>query len=144
MHKVFGTKETVKYTNREGAYLILVRNNQVGVIQTPKGLFLLGGGLEENENHIACIERECLEEAGCKVSVKDKVCSAESYYKHQVIGYFHPIQTYYIGEWISNISKPTEKDHVLLWVNYDELKGKLFLDMQNWALEQCFNHLDNK
>lgn len=33
MHKVFGTKENVKYMDREGAYLILVHDSQVGIIQ---------------------------------------------------------------------------------------------------------------
>ena len=55
MHKVFGTKENVEYTDREGAYLILVRDNQVGVVKTPKGFFLLGGGVENDESHIECI-----------------------------------------------------------------------------------------
>ena len=49
----------------------------------------------------------------------------------------------FIGE-VACISEPTEKDHVLLWLNYDELKGKLFLDMQNWALEQYINYLNNR
>ena len=144
MHKVFGTKEDVEYTDREGAYLILVHDNQVGIIQTPKGFLLLGGGLENGESHIECIERECMEEAGCAVSVKGKICSAEAYCKHEIIGYFHPIQTYYIGELSSVVSTPSEKDHVFLWMEYDELKGKMYVDMQNWALEQCFKDADDK
>lgn len=144
MHKVFGTKENVEYTDREGAYLILVHENQVGIIQTPKGFFLLGGGLENNESHVECIERECMEEAGYVVSVKDKICSAETYCKHEVIGYFHPIQTYYMGEVISKVSAPIEKDHDFLWVEYDKLKGKMFVEMQNWALEQCVKYMNNR
>ncbi len=73
MHKIFGTKENVKYVDREGAYLIPIRNNHIGVIKTSKGFFFLGGGFEEGESHIACIERECMEEAGYMVSVKDKI-----------------------------------------------------------------------
>ena len=71
------------------------------------------------------------------VEVKDKICSAETYCKHEEIGYFHPIQTYYMGELIEKVSLPMEKDHVFLWVEYGEIKGKMFLEMQNWALEQC-------
>lgn len=138
MHKIFGTQEDVKYVDREGAYLIPIRDNQIGVIQTSKGYFFLGGGLENGEDHIACIERECIEEAGCTVSVIDKVCSAETYGKHPVIGYFHPIQTYYIGNVLSKVLAPTEKDHNFLWIEYDKLKGKMFAEMQNWALEQVF------
>ena len=144
MHKVFGIKENVEYKDREGAYLILVNGNQFGIIQTSKGFFFLGGGLENNESHIECIERECMEEAGCVISVKDKICSAETYCEHEKIGYFHPIQTYYIGELIAEVSTPVEKDHVFLWLEYEEIKGKMFVEMQNWALEQCFKYKESK
>lgn len=60
MHKIFGTKENKEYIDREGVYLIPIHNNQVGVIQTPKGYFFLGGGIEIGEGHILCIERECM------------------------------------------------------------------------------------
>ncbi len=77
IHKVFGVKENVEYSDREGVYL----NTQVGVVQTPKGYFFLGGGLGNGESHLDCIERERIEEA---------------------------------------------------------LNGKMFVEMQNWALEQLF------
>lgn len=144
MHRIFGTKEKAEYLDREGAYLIPSRNNQVGVIQTPKGYFFLGGGLENGESHLACIERECLEEAGYLPCVKGKLCSAEAYSKHPTIGYFHPIQTYYVGELLDSVSTPTESDHVLCWIEYDKLKGKMFHEMQNWALEQSSMFIQSK
>ena len=49
MHKIFGTKEDKKYVDRIGAYIILIRRNEVGIIETPKGYFLLGGGLDADE-----------------------------------------------------------------------------------------------
>lgn len=140
MHKIFGKKKNVEYVARDGAYLIPIRNNQVGVIQTPKGYFFLGGGIENGESHISCIERECMEEAGCMCVIKDKVCSAEMYGEHPTIGYFHPIQTYYIGDIIEEKAKPTEKDHHFLWIDYKTLKGKMFVEMQNWALEQTVGY----
>ncbi len=39
MHKIFGIKNNVDYIDREGAYLIPIQNDQVGVIQTSKGYF---------------------------------------------------------------------------------------------------------
>ncbi len=142
MHKVFGLKENVEYLHREGAYLIPIEGNNVGVIKTSKGFFFLGGGIEPSEDHISCLERECLEEAGLSVSVKEKVCSAETYTKLPEIGYFHPIQTYYIGQVIDKISVQTEEDHLFLWVEYEELKGNMFAEMQNWALEMCMSIKD--
>ncbi len=135
-HKIFGIKENVEYFDRVGAYIILCRNNQIGVVKTLKGYFLLGGGLENEENHLECIERECLEESGFRVCVKEKFCSAETYTKHPTIGYFHPIQTYYIGELLEKVSDSIEADHIFCWVEYEQLKGKMFPEMQNWALEQ--------
>ena len=144
MYKVFGIKENKEYNDREGAYVILVHGNQVGIVQTPKGFFFLGGGLESNESHIECIERECKEEAGCLVLIKDKICSAETYCWHEKIGYFHPIQTYYIAELVEQLSVPVEKDHTLLWFEYNEIREKMFLEMQNWALEECYRYIDTK
>ena len=138
MHKIFGDKQNAEYLDREGAYLIPCRNNEIGVIRTPKGYFFLGGGLERNENHLDCIKRECLEEAGYVPLVKGKLCSAETYVKHPEIGCFHPIQTYYYGELLDKVAVSTETDHVLCWIEYEKLKGNMFLEMQNWALEQLF------
>lgn len=138
MHKVFGIKENVTYKDREGAYFVPIKDNLVGVVQTAKGYFLLGGGLDEGERHEECIKRECLEEIGYNVLVKDKVCSAEMYCKHPTIGYFHPIQTYYVGELLEQISIPVEEDHKLVWLEYDEVTGKMHVEMQNWALKQCW------
>lgn len=143
MHKIFGIKENAEYIDREGAYLIPIRNNKIGVVKTPKGYFLLGGGLENGENYIDCIKRECIEEAGYIVSVKEAICSAETYCVHPTKGYFHQIQIYCIGELISKITTPIEKDHELLWIEYDQIKGKMYSEMQNWALEQGFNYVVN-
>lgn len=138
MHKIFGIKENAEYVNREGAYLIPIKDNQVGIVQTHKGFFFLGGGIENGEKHDECIKRECLEEAGFKVEVGEKICSAETYFLHESIGYFHPIQTYYFGSLISKLLEPAEQDHKFWWIDYDELRGRMYLEMQNWALETAF------
>ena len=144
MHRIFGIKENVQYLDRKGAYLIPINGEQVGVIQTPKGYFFLGGGLDENETDEVCIARECMEEAGYEVLVQKQICSAEMYEKHQMMGYFHPIQTYDSGELTMQNQKPIEEDHFLVWINYSELKGKMYLKMQNWALDQCWESKDIK
>ena len=141
MHKVFGTKENVQYADRPGAYLIPIRNGQVGVVKTPKGYFLLGGGLEGDESHISCIRRECLEEAGCRAVVTQMLCSAESYRHHPEIGFFHPMQTYYLGEVEEMAATPTECDHSFIWLPCQQARGTLFSEMQNWALEQAIAHI---
>ena len=141
MHKVFGIKENAVYLDREGAYLIPVHNNEIAVIKTAKGFFLLGGGLDENKSHEDCIKRECIEETGYTAVIKEKICSAETYTTHPELGYFHPVQSYYIGELKEKVSEPIETDHILKWVKYDDIKGKMFAEMQNWALEQVWSEV---
>ena len=141
IHKVFGTKENVNYIDRVGAYLVPAKDGKVGVVKTPKGYFLLGGGLDSGESHEECIKRECLEEVGYVASVGDKVCSAEMYCEHPTIGYFHPIQTYYVGELLDQVSVPVEDDHEFVWMDYNELVDNMYLEMQNWALEQCMKEI---
>ena len=141
MHRIFGIMENAEYINREGAYLIPVHNNKIGVIKNDKGYFLLGGGLDRNESHEDCIKRECIEETGYTAAIKEKICSAETYTTHPKLGYFHPVQSYYIGELKEKVSEPIETDHILNWVKYDDIKGKMFAEMQNWALEQCAEKL---
>lgn len=142
MHQIFGSREHAEYFDREGAYLIPRRGNQIAVIRTAKGYFFLGGGLENGESHLDCIQRECMEEAGCLPCIEGKLCSAEAYITHPTIGYFHPIQTYYFGTLLDKGSAPTEEDHVLCWIEYSQLRGKMFLEMQNWALEQLITHME--
>ncbi len=144
LHQVFGEKENAEYTDREGAYLIPVCGSLVGVIRTPKGYFLPGGGLENGESHIDCIKREFMEEAGCTVLVGKKICSAETYCRHPVIGYFHPIQTYYIGKILKKTAEPSEKDHELMWIEYEKIRGNMFAEMQNWALEQLSGQISDE
>ena len=144
MHRIFGIKESVEYLDREGAYFIPCYNNQIGVVQTPKGYFFLGGGLENGESHLDCIERECIEEVGYSPRVEGRLCSAEAYIKHPTMGFFHPIQTYYSGELIDKAAVPTETDHIFCWMEYGKLQGKMFLEMQNWALEQSARFIQRK
>ena len=141
MHNVFGLKENANYRDRVGVYLVPAKEGKVGVVKTPKGYFLIGGGLDSGESHEECIERECLEEIGYTVSVGNKICSAEMYCEHPSIGYFHPIQTYYVGELLEQVSLPVEDNHEFVWVDYNELVDNMYLEMQSWALAQCMKEI---
>lgn len=71
--------------------------------------------------------------------IKEKICSAEAFTTHSKLGYFHPIQSYYTGELKEKVYEPTESDHLLMWFDYENIKGKMFAEMQNWALEQVWS-----
>lgn len=141
MHKIFGKKEDASYVDREGAYIIPIKGNKIGVVKTPKGYFLLGGGINEGESQEQAIKRECLEEAGYTVNIMKKLCSAEAYTRHPSIGFFHPIQAYYIGELLEKVQEPIESDHELIWAEYEVLKGKMFAQIQSWAVDMAKDYL---
>ncbi|MCH5198504.1 MAG: NUDIX domain-containing protein [Oscillospiraceae bacterium] len=139
-HKVLGERdEALTYISRSGAYLIPVCDGKIAVVQTEKGLFLLGGGYEEGESDAECIQREVLEEAGLASTPGSFLCSAESYTSHYILGAFHPIQSYYAGTLGEKICEPKETDHKLIWLSPEELKGRLYADLQNWAIEVYTN-----
>lgn len=136
-HKVFGKQMPLDYLTRPGAYLIAFRDDCIAVIQTPKGYFLPGGGIEPGETDEETLLRECREETGFHVRIEAFVCSAESYDLHPVIGPFHPVQRYYRGKFLHPVLPPQEPEHKLCWLPWAQLRGKLFHPMQNWAVEKC-------
>jgi 8-oxo-dGTP diphosphatase len=141
MHMMFGKKENETYFDRKGAYLIALKEDKIAVIRTPKGYFLFGGGINEDEQDEECIHRECLEEIGYSVEIDQFIGSAETYCEHPKIGYFYPIQNYYFGELKEAIKEPIEIDHVLEWVPYEKIKNNMFLKMQNWAIDECWKKI---
>lgn len=134
--KTFGEKigDNI-YFDRLGAYLICINENKAAVVKTPKGYFLLGGGLDTNENHAKCIQREIIEEIGFTSNVFTYICSAEEYWVHKELGYFHPVQYYYYGELLEKVTEPEEADHKLEWISIDNIENKMYIKSQGWALK---------
>lgn len=134
--KTFGVKEEGHhYLSRVGAYLLAIEEDKIALVKTSKGLFLLGGASIDEENDRKTISRECLEEIGYEIEVDYLLGQAESYMKHPEIGYFHPIQTYYVGSLKKQVQKSLEKDHQLVMVELEKARGQLYLESQNWAIE---------
>ena len=143
--KTFGEKlPNTEYFHRHGAYLIAFNRECLHVVRgKTTGYLLPGGALEENETHEDCIRRECLEETGWDVEVKDYVCTADSYIIHERIGPFHPIQTYYHGTFTEEWIPPSDTDvieHTLLPLT---ALDQLYSPMQRYAVELCIKNLHN-
>lgn len=135
-HFTVGKKEDAEYYHRPGAYIIPLKDGKVGLIGTERFCFI-GGGREKGENDIECLKREIIEETGYASVINEYFGSAEEYKDDQpAIGYFHPVQNYYIGELTEKICEPIELDHVLSWVNPEEAVEKIWIEMQRKALER--------
>ena len=142
MHRIFGVKCSSDCYHRPGAYLIPVRDGKIAVARVQNRHYLLGGGIEGEETQVACIHRECLEEAGFSCEVAEFLCSAE-WYTQNAAGDAHYTQYYYTGTLVERVSAPVEKDHELVWIPIEELRDRLYLEMQNWALEQYWETMKN-
>jgi len=138
VHRVFGTKENRVYIDREGAYIIPIKGDKVGVVETAKGFFLIGGGMNYGESEKHCIIRECIEETGYQVEINQRICSAETYCEHLTVGFFHPIQVYYSGRLLQKIREPAEVDHAFRWICIESVQSQMFLEMQSWAIMQVW------
>lgn len=137
---IFGEKlKGEKYLDREAAYAIIFNEEKkkIAIIKNPRNYFLPGGGVEGHETSIECVIRECLEEIGFSVKIKELLCKGELY--HYGVGlrcYLRNIADFYIVESYEKSQEPVEKDHELLWMNVDEAIEKLWLDHQVWAVKE--------
>ncbi|MCG8397596.1 NUDIX domain-containing protein [Bacillus atrophaeus] len=140
--KVFGLKkEEAVYEPRTGVYAVIFHPSldQVGLIRTDCGkLFLPGGGIEGQETHEQCLEREAREEMGSAISVGAYIGSAKRYFystkEHKdslSIGHF------YICKKGEKICEPTEEDHHYEWVPSEDAIGGLFHEHQSWAVREA-------
>lgn len=146
--KTFGYKKpNVIYKERTGAYGVGFREDEkIPVAVTPllngePGYFLLGGGIEKNENHFDCIKRESLEEAGLDVVAKELICKGDEYHVIEETNTdFHGIGYFYYMDVNKVVASPTEIDHSLAWLTMEEIKRKLFLPHQVWAVEEIYKY----
>lgn len=146
--KVFGEIiEGIEYQERHAVYGLLFDNfNRIGIIKTPRGNFLPGGGIENEETHIQCLQREFLEETGYRISVGDFLgcgilygfAPSPAYRKYlKMIGYFYKVK-------FIEISKDKiEDDHELIWLDAVDAEGKMKLEHQAWAIRLKYQKENN-
>ena len=58
--KLLAQRPQLNYFDRAGAYLIDIKEGKLACVRTPKGYFLLGGGIEAGESRLLHLW-ECLE-----------------------------------------------------------------------------------
>ncbi|MFP7478258.1 NUDIX domain-containing protein [Terribacillus saccharophilus] len=146
MH-VFGIKvQGKKYVKRQAVYGILQGSfGQIGVVRKRNDQLLLlpGGGIENEETELECLEREILEETGYAINKPAFLCEAIQYFQSRDGS--HYIQN--LGSFYSCLlgmkeQEPVEEDHELVWLTPEEAANGLFHQHQAWAVRQYFGLLD--
>lgn len=138
LKNVFGKKlENEIYYDREAAYVVLIDKDKIAVVKTASGkLFLPGGKIEAGESLEECVIRECLEEMGAKIEVKQYFAIGERYFYHEASSrYSHAIGHFFYSDTYEIVGQPTEKDETLMWLSYDEAKEGFYHPHHKWAVE---------
>lgn len=133
-----GTKlNNATYTKRDGAYVIIERNDDDKIaIATDGTWFFLGGGIEQGETELEALKRELLEESGYSIkNIKyfDKVTSWADGGKR---GPLDVTATFYVAKFDKKVTEPIEKDHKVLWVDPKEYVKKLYHEYQRYILKE--------
>jgi 8-oxo-dGTP diphosphatase len=125
------------YQIRKSAYVIIFNSKKDRLLTVHNGMgeyFLPGGGLEENENDEACIERELLEETGFGVIVGSFIGSAEYYFVSRNNEHLLSDATFYYAEIRTNVQEPYEVDHHTEWLHIHDMEKLFVFEHQIWAV----------
>ncbi len=126
------------YLDRPGVYAVLENTDkQVAIIETSKGYFLPGGGIDNNETDTDALKCELLEEIGFHVTVVAKLGETIEYLK--AASYAESFRIYshfYKVNLVSKIGVGIEEDHQLVWLSPEKAVKMLVRRSQVWAVQR--------
>ncbi|CAN7549385.1 NUDIX hydrolase [Rossellomorea sp. LjRoot5] len=139
---VFGEKVPgMDYQKRKGVYAVIFHHekDKILTVRNETGhYFLPGGGIERNESHVECLQRELMEETGYSVSIGSYIGNAMCYFVSKkgdpLLGEGH----FYLVELNEKTQKPMEDDHVPVWMGRKDAKRLLIHEHHYWAIEEAW------
>ncbi|MTD29907.1 NUDIX domain-containing protein [Planomicrobium sp. YIM 101495] len=141
--RVFGEElENTHYQRRKGVYAVIFtpEKDEVLTVRNRKGdHFLPGGGVENGENHLECLERELLEETGYHAQVGPYIGNALQYL-HSTKG--EPLLSdghFYSANLLHKMQAPIDEDHYIEWLRIDRANELLIREQHRWAVKEGLN-----
>ncbi|MGD6962049.1 NUDIX domain-containing protein [Fictibacillus phosphorivorans] len=134
----FGERmKDVSYRRREAVYaIVLDENKNIAVmVQNGKG-FLPGGGIENGENQIVCLKRECIEETGYTFKMEHFLGNAKQYSRTRQGEHLLNDGYFYSGSFGEYANDPLDQDYELVWMNIDQAEELLFHSSHVWAVKK--------
>ena len=143
--KTFGRRNyDLNYWKRTGAYAVIQNDQQqfLCVEDLNGNLFLVGGGIDEDESPETALLRESIEETGHKIQIVKFIGKAE---KHWVSNKYpndsqHNIGFIYACTLLEKIAEPIEKEP-MCWVDYHDLEKRLFHEHHLYLIKQYLTSL---
>lgn len=113
--------EGIKYTDRPGAYGIILRGRDLLMTHQAAPFFefqLPGGGIDPGENGIRALHREAYEETGWTIAIERKLGAFIRYiYMPEYNLSARKISHIYLCRAVMQKSDPTEEGHTAVWMS---------------------------
>lgn len=120
---------------RPSAYAIVIDGRgRIAVVQTSKGTFLPGGGIEAGESPRDAIEREALEECGLTLSFGSWTAHAVQFVHSEPESTHFEKRCTFLDATLETLGGGSEADHVLLWMAAEEASDRLTPESHGWAV----------
>jgi 8-oxo-dGTP pyrophosphatase MutT (NUDIX family) len=124
------------YRLRPGGYVVLLRGGMIGVVATPVGLVLPGGGQEDGESAEAAAVRETVEECGLRVTLGRCIGVADELVFAAEDGvHYRKRCTFFLSEAAGRCGGG-EPDHELIWLPIGDA-NRLRFGSQRWAVAEA-------
>ncbi len=125
------------YPDRPGSYAVLVDDvGRFGVVDTPEGVFLAGGGIDPGESPEAAVMRELREECGLSGEILRPLGRAVEYAVNRAGNQRRRKPSQYFAVRPGDRIGPGESDHRLVWMTRAEARASLSHGSQRWAVDQ--------
>lgn len=124
---------------RPGVYGVCVKNEKVLIVKSPLGGFVVGGGVEALETDEECLKREVLEEIGYSIKVREWLEDVIEYvYVSERDKSYVKTMRFYKIDLLEYISEPTELDHSIEWISFNDIDNNMYLRAQAYILKKYF------
>lgn len=136
---VFGDRmDGTDYRSRQAVYaLIFSEDNKIAIIKSGNRYFLPGGGIEEGETQQECLIRECTEEIGYDIEVKEYIgCASQYLVSFKTNEHMHLTGYFYAAQLLRPNYQKIEPDHDLEWLRPEEAINKMYVEFQAWAIQR--------
>jgi 8-oxo-dGTP diphosphatase len=137
---IFGTKDpNFQYSERRAAYVVIIRDGLVAMVNPGQKQFLPGGGCLLHETPEATAVREVREELARGVRLLRRLGEATQYfYSPDDDRHYEMLAIFFAGEFTDNACEQTS-EHQLVWLPVTEVAQACFHQCHAWAVQMNMN-----